>query len=88
MDSFRRMRNGIKMKAAYDACEQAGIAAPPEVYQFFDDVEPDPAGVEVDIEDIVRRVSPHDMADGYEIDLVELAQKYPHVKTVRFVNSY
>lgn len=77
-----------KMKKVYDTCEEAGVAAPAEVYKFFNDERPDEAGVSVDINKFVSNVSPHDGADGYEVDIEALLKEMPHIKKIRFVNSY
>jgi len=42
-----------KMAAAYEACQNAGIDIPKELDGFFGGFPPDPAGVEVDIEEAV-----------------------------------
>lgn len=77
-----------KMKNVWDTCNAAGVDAPEEVLKFFDWETPDEAGVSVSIAKFVAEVRPHDMAEGYEVDLVALAREMPHVKKVRFVNSY
>ena len=38
-----------KMKKVWDTCQEAGIDAPKEVVEFFNDCPPDEAGVEVEI---------------------------------------
>ena len=38
-----------EMKAIWDACKKADIEIPDDVLEFFDDREPDPKGIEVDI---------------------------------------
>ncbi len=77
-----------KMKAAFDACQEAGIEVPSEVWEFFDHEPPNAAGVSINIDRFVTEVSPRDTADGYEIDLEALAKNMPHVKKIQFVNSY
>jgi hypothetical protein len=72
------------MKAAWDACKLAGVPIPKEITDFFGDEDPDPAGVVHDLENIVRESSP-ESENRFEIDLDQLP---PHVKTIRFVNSY
>ena len=77
-----------KMKKIYDACVAADVAVPDEVWKFFDDETPDEAGVSVNMDKYVTEVRPHDMAEGFEVDLEKLAKEMPHVKKIRFVNSY
>lgn len=82
-----------KMKAAWDACEAAGIPVPEPVRRFFNGEAPDPAGVVVPLGSAWKApeagsaVQPYkgDAADGFEVDLAKLP---PHVKRIRFVNSY
>jgi hypothetical protein len=71
-----------KMKKIWDSCQEAGVAVPKEVAEFFDDCEPDPAGVEVEI-----KTHPyHDESrDGYEVHLSEIPKD---VTLIRFFNSY
>lgn len=38
-----------KMKAAWEACEAAGVAIPGPVLKYFEGDPPDEAGIEVDI---------------------------------------
>ena len=77
-----------KMKTVYDTCMNAKVAVPEEVLKFFDWETPDEAGVSVDIGKFVAEVSPYDCEEGFEVDLERLAREMPHVKKVRFVNSY
>lgn len=73
-----------KMKSIYDACEEAGVTAPDEVYDFFEDCKPDPAGVQVDLKKVVKPW--HDeCSDGFEIDLKALPKD---VTVIRFFNSW
>ena len=71
-----------KMKAAWDACENAGVPIPGAVLDFFGDEEPDPAGVETEIP--AREYHGRDAA-GYEIDVSSIPSK---VTVIRFVNSW
>lgn len=75
-----------KMKEAWDACARAGVEPPKPVLQFFENIAPDPAGVEVRIEGFpaVKSYSA-DMREGYEVDVTRLP---PGVTIVRFFNSY
>jgi hypothetical protein len=74
----------VKMKKVWDACENADIAPPPEVQDYFENRPPDPTGVVVDISEAVSEYNA-EMQDGYEVDLSKLAKD---VKVIRFVNSY
>lgn len=74
--------NWQRMKAVWDACQEAEVTEPEEVTNFFDGETPDPTGVEVAL--------PHrEWSDangvGYEIDVADIP---PQVKTIRFYNSY
>ncbi len=77
-----------KMKLAFDACQEAGIEIPSEMWEFFDHEPPNGAGVSINIDRFVTKVRPHDTAEGYEIDLEGLAKDMPHVKKIQFINSY
>ena len=77
-----------RMKSVWDACIAADIEIPAEVGDFFNWEDPDPAGIEVDIEKITVEMSPHDCANGWEISLKDLQEHFPHVQKIRFVNSY
>ena len=72
----------LKMKAVWDACQEAGIPAPEEVEDFFGGEAPDPEGREVDIP--VREWSA-DSASGYEVEVADLPA---NVKIIRFYNSW
>jgi hypothetical protein len=76
-----------QMKAVWDACHAAGVAAPPEVVQFFNYEDPDPAGVVLDIsrqDGTVTEWSNEDSA-GLEVDLKALPAD---VTRLRFCNSW
>lgn len=81
-----------RMKAAWDACEAAGIEPPDSVTEFFGDEEPDDAGVIVDLT-FYNRSELHpslkewrsDMSEGYEVNLKDLP---PDVTIIRFYNSW
>lgn len=81
-DTWRRM------KAVYEACEDAGILPPPEVDQFFDHEKPDDKGVIVGLDcpahEAVTEYSDNSR-EGYEIDLSKLPKD---IKIVRFLNSW
>ena len=77
-----------KMKEVYDACNAAGVKIPEDVDEFFDWCAPDESGVSIDIDAFVKEVQPYDSADGYEVDIKSLIEKFPHIKSIRFVNSW
>ncbi len=75
-----------QMKSVYDACETAGIKIPREVFDFFDGDVPVEHGHEVDINVAINTVTdPSRSADIWDVDISKLP---PHVKVIRFVNSY
>jgi hypothetical protein len=78
-----------QMKAVWDACQAAGIEVPDEVDVYFDGGPPDPAGVEVGIEDLRAAGALRDWgnnhADGFELDVAKLPKD---VTVVRFYNSW
>jgi hypothetical protein len=75
-----------KMKKVWDACKEAGIEVPNEVWEYFECQAPDNLGVLVKILDS-RAVLKYadESAEGYcvHIDLLP-----PDVKIVRFYNSW
>ncbi len=75
-----------KMKAAWEACDAAGLRIPAEVAEFFGHEDPDESGVEVEIED-TESVTEYraEMREGFEVDVTKLP---PDVKIIRFFNSY
>lgn len=79
-----------KMKAIWDACEDGGITPPKEVVDFFRGEEPDFNGSTILLANQydtfygTKKYSA-DMKDGFEVDITKLP---PHVKIIRFVNSY
>lgn len=77
-----------KMKKVYDTCEEAGVTIPDEVWEFFNHETPNEAGVTVNVDKFVTKLSPHEGADGWEIDIGKLAKELPHVKKIQFINSY
>ena len=75
-----------RMKAIWDACDEAEIEVPVEVDEFFDGCEPDEAGVEVELEDtLCCDVYDEEMKNGFEIEIAKLPKD---VKIIRFWNSY
>ena len=73
-----------KMLEVHRSCRDAGIALPDEVAEFFDDAEPDPKGVHVEI---TAATTPHtdEAVEGLDIDISTLP---PGVKIVRVYNSW
>ncbi len=78
-----------KMKEVYDACAKAGVPEPSEVSKFFGYDKPDPAGVTVEEDALIKcgavKEYSADMQDGYEIDVKRLP---PDVTIIRVYNSY
>ncbi len=74
-----------KMKAAWEACEDAGAEIPDMVTQFFEDEGPgDKPGMEVLLGDVCVEYSA-EMISGYEIDISKLPDD---VKIIRVWNSW
>ena len=75
------------MLAVHKACEKAKVQPPDDVIDFFNDTEPDPAGVLVNLEEVKGATKPwcDDMQEGIEIDLSKLPKG---VTKIRFVNSW
>ena len=70
-----------KMKAVWDACEEAGIDPPKTVIDFFDGASPDPAGVIMDLEDTPALEKYEDeMVEGYVIDLAKLPSHLTRIR--------
>lgn len=76
-----------KMKAAWDACEAAGIDVPKEVREYFGDEDPrDAPGQVIDITAAKRDWSdPDACAQGYEIDITKLPEG---VRYIRVYNAW
>lgn len=74
----------LKMKAVYDACTAAKIEIPEVVDDFFGNEEPDPVGVEVDIDSCVSEYNA-ECRDGYEIHIDKIPKG---VSIIRVYNSY
>jgi hypothetical protein len=80
----------LRMKAVWDACDDAGIEQPGEVETYFGGMPPDPAGVEVPRGDLFTSGAVRDwkydhVSEGYEIDVAKLPAD---VTIVRVYNSY
>ena len=71
-------------KAAWDACETAGVPIPPELLEFFGGEEPDDNGREIDI---TMATTPWgtESSEGFEIEIAKLP---PNTKIIRFYNSW
>ena len=78
-----------RMKKVWDACKEAGISAPGEVYEFFEGEAPDDVGVLVDEDKLGKAVeeynSDSDPSSGFEVDLTKLPKD---VKKIRFYNAW
>jgi hypothetical protein len=73
------------MRDVWQACRTARIPIPEAVLRFFDDEDPDEAGVVIELpEAAVREWSDGDMRNGLEVVLDALPEG---VKVVRFVMS-
>ena len=75
-----------QMKAVWDACELAGVSAPPEVIEFFDGEEPDEQGIEVNLEDheCITKYN-EESREGYEVEVKKIPA---NVQYIRFYNAY
>jgi hypothetical protein len=75
-----------KMKKVWDTCAEAGVDIPSEVRDYFEDENPDDAGVVVDLEgtDAVSKYSA-DGSSGFVIELNKLPKDLTHI---RFFNSW
>ncbi len=74
-----------RMKAVVDACHNAKIDVPDNVWKFFNYQEPDETGISMDLEGIAVEWSDGDMCSGLEIDLNDIPSS---ITTIRFYNSY
>ena len=82
-----------KMKAIWDSCEEAGIPIPREVEKYFNDEDPDEAGVkigdwgrgETELHPPWLTQCDAEMQQGFEIDTSKLPKD---VSIVRFVCSW
>jgi hypothetical protein len=75
------------MKAVWDACKLAKVDPPEAVERFFNNEEPDPAGLVVNVGAMARKWT-GDCAEGVEVTIRDLERLHPGVKAVRFVNSW
>lgn len=76
----------LKMKAVWNACDEAGVPIPVRVVDYFDHQPPDEGGVEVRLDDSLA-VTPYtaDGVAGIEVDLSKLPDD---VTILRFINSW
>ncbi len=78
-----------KMKAAYDACTEAGLDPPKEVEKFFEGRIPDDNGVVLECGVLMKCGAATkwvaDMEVGFEVDIKKLP---PDVTKLRFYVSY
>lgn len=72
-----------QMKAAYDACQAAGVGAPQEVREFFDDCVPDPRGGVM--LDCPSKKWSEDSLSGIEVAIKDIPE---HVTHIVFTNSW
>lgn len=72
------------MRAAWLACEQAGIEIPEDISDYFDGEKPDSAGMEIKIEKAVTEFE-DDYRHGFEVDVSKLPEG---LTIIRFFNSY
>lgn len=84
-----------RMKTIWDSCQGSNIEIPTEVLSYFNDEKPDERGVEVELVPWNGDACAHgverykaDMSEGYEVDLEAFREAHPHVKTLRFYNSW
>ena len=74
-----------KMKKIWDSCEEADVAIPKDVLDFFDGEYPgDKPGMEINIKKAVSEWGNAD-AQGFEVDIDKLPSS---VRTLRFYNSW
>ena len=82
-----------KMKAVWDSCEEAGIEPPKEVNKYFNDEDPDEAGVregwwsqyDKELPPWLKGYYGESDSCGFEIDTSKLPED---VSVVRFVCSW
>ena len=77
-----------KMKAIWDACEDAKVEIPSKVLDFFNGEEPNDHGVVIDLEFLPEESVQEYLGDaenGYDIFIDKLPED---IKIVRVFNSY
>ncbi len=75
----------LEMKAAWEACEGAGVEIPERVLKFFGHVRPKEDGVIVSLDRTCCKVYNSENEEGYEIDVKKLPGD---VTIIRFYNSF
>ena len=73
-----------QMKSVYEACKRAGVVIPGEVQKFFNEEEPDPAGIHVDLRGILTAYKDGG-CEGYELRVVDIPE---NVTVLRFKNCW
>ena len=68
-----------KMKEVYDACKIANVDIPNEVDNFFNGEPPSDVGVEVDIDIICEPYAPHEVAEGFKIEIARIPDNVTHI---------
>lgn len=70
-----------KMRAVYDACEDAGLSVPSKVLEYFDYKEPNERGLEINltVSDAVRE----DMVETREVVEIELSKIPANITVLR-----
>ena len=73
-----------EMKAAYDACTEAGVEVPEKVEKFFNYCPPNENGIEVDLDKIVKEAH-EDSREIFELRVKDIPD---NVTVIQFINSY
>ena len=74
------------MKKVYDSCKAANLDPPEEVWKFFDNEEPDPEGVIVDLaEHFCVTEWSTEGSEGFQVEIAKLPKD---IKILRFYNSW
>lgn len=77
-----------KMKAVWESCKAAGVEPPSSVLDFFDDEDPDEAGIQLPLDYGSHKIAREwrsDMREGLELDIADLP---PNVTKIRFYCSW
>jgi hypothetical protein len=73
-----------KMKAAWDACKEAGVTPPDEIDDFFEG-DPEQGVMTILDHHACCKIYNHDTRNGFEIDISKLPAG---IKVIRFYNSF
>jgi stress response protein SCP2 len=73
-----------KMLALYRQCEEANVSIPKEVRNFFNNEEPNEAGVMINLKALAKEDG-DDSREWIDVDLTKLP---PEIKKIRFVMSW